>query len=158
MTNIKPRLTQVQEFTVTGISTRTNNIDEFNPEKARLPQLWEQFFTQVLSKLVPIPDNTQRIYGVYADYDSDSSGCYTVMAGMDCSQSMLSPIYHSISVRPGDYLVFENRGKNPEAIIETWQAIWKYFECPSTLEQRAYATDFECYTSPEEHAVFIGMK
>ncbi|HAV0975185.1 TPA: AraC family transcriptional regulator, partial [Legionella pneumophila] len=44
MTAIIPQLTQIQALTVTGISVRTKNEEELNPQKAQLPHLWEQFY------------------------------------------------------------------------------------------------------------------
>lgn len=154
--HITPRLIQIKQFTVTGSSTRTRNDDEFNAENARLPQLWEQFFSQDMNKLKANPDNPS-IYGVYADYDSDASGYYTVTAGMDIAGKP-STDYNPVIIQSGKYLVFENKGENPKAIIETWQAIWQYFECSSTQEQRKFVTDFEQYLNSEQHAVYIGIK
>lgn len=78
MTVIIPQLTQIQELTVTGMSVRTKNEEEFNPQTARLPQLWEKFFDSNIRAQQEKPT-----YGVYHHYDSDSSGYYTVTAGIE---------------------------------------------------------------------------
>lgn len=156
MRHITPRLIEIKQFTVTGSSTRTRNDDEFNAEKARLPGLWAQFFSRDMDKRNANPDNA-FIYGVYADYESDASGYYTVTAGMDIAGKS-SIDCNSVIIQSGNYLVFENEGENPKAIIETWQAIWQYFERSSTQELRRFVTDFEQYINPEQHAVYIGIK
>ena len=49
MSSIPPTLKYIEGFTVTGVSTKTQNTDEFNEKKARLPSLWQQFYSSDLA-------------------------------------------------------------------------------------------------------------
>ncbi|ARB92992.1 AraC family transcriptional regulator [Legionella longbeachae] len=153
MTAIIPQLTQIQALTVTGISVRTKNEEEFNPQKAQLPHLWEQFYA---SKAQGIKQNTP-VYGVYHRYESDSSGYYTVTAGIEIPNESKATHWDRVIIKAGDYLVFEAAGTTPSAIIKAWKTIWNYFNETSKY-QRSYLTDFELYRTPLESAVYIGIK
>lgn len=48
---LQPTMKQVERFTVTGFSLRTQNSDEFNEKKAKLPSLWQQFYTSELAAI-----------------------------------------------------------------------------------------------------------
>ena len=152
MTVIIPQLTQIQELTITGISVRTKNEEEFNPQTARLPHLWEQFLD---SKIRAQQDSP--VYGVYHHYESDSSGYYTVTAGIEIANEFKAKHLDRVTIKAGSYLVFEAEGTNPSAIINAWQTIWAYFN-EKPKYQRTYLTDFELYKTPHESAVYIGIK
>ncbi|HAU4213855.1 TPA: GyrI-like domain-containing protein [Legionella pneumophila] len=153
MTVIIPQLTQIQALKVVGMSMRTKNEDEFNPQKARLPHLWEQFCGSKAQGIQP----DASVYGVYHHYESDSSGYYTVTAGIKIPNESKATHLDRVIIKAGDYLVFEAAGTNPSAIIKAWQTIWNYFNETSKY-QRSYLTDFELYKTPHESAVYIGIK
>ena len=44
MLSIPPTLKYVEGFTVIGLSTKTQNTDEFNEKTVKLPSLWQQFY------------------------------------------------------------------------------------------------------------------
>lgn len=150
----EPRLTQVQSFIVSGLSERTRNDDEFEPQTAKLPKLWERFYNQDIVN--PQEQADLPIFGVYSNYDSDVTEFYTVTAGIEIKNNRLLPEFNSITIQAGNYLVFENRGSMPQAIIKTWQEIWQYFSSPIQF-RRTYVTDFEMYKNSEECAVYIGI-
>ena len=157
MTRINPKKMHIESMTIAGITERTRNEDEFNPNTARLPRLWERFFSENLSREILQNNSNPLVYGVYSDYESDTSGLYTVTAGLKVPHATIYTQFSAIIVNEGDYLVFTNRGPMPNAIIETWQAVWQYF-IENTGKKRAYKTDFEVYISSEECAVYIGIK
>ncbi len=148
-----PQLIKVEAFTVMGFSVRTQNSNEFNPQTAKIPELWQRFYTLQ----IPAQKSDSPIYGVYSDYESDSKGLYTVTAGVELNNSAIINHFDTVSIKKGNYLVFKNSGPMPKAIIETWQAIWEYFETESNV-LRAYETDFEVYTGQEQCAIYIGVK
>ncbi|VEB37492.1 GyrI-like domain-containing protein [Legionella cherrii] len=151
MIHIKPQQIKVEAFTVTGLSVRTKNADEFNSETAKLSKLWQKFYASPLSIKSDSP-----IYGVYSAYESDHNGFYTVTAGVATPDPQITD-FDKINIQKGNYLIFKNSGPMPKAIIEIWQAIWHYFDTQSTVA-RAYETDFEVYMEQEECAVYIGIK
>ncbi|PJD92981.1 MAG: transcriptional regulator [Legionella sp.] len=140
--------TQVEGFTVTGFHVRTQNRDEFNETTAKLPSLWQQFYTSELGT------NT-HIFGVYSNYDSDANGPYTVTVGFK-SNDVKTPL-SSVAIQAGHYLVFQGTGPMPATVVEAWKQVWAFFET-NTEHQRNFISDFESYSSPDQVAIYIGLK
>ena len=148
MSSIPPTLKYVEGFTVTGFSTNTQNTDEFNQKTAKLPNLWDQFYSSELA-------STANRFGVYSNYESDTNGLYTVTAGVtgDLDHTTLD----SVKVHAGNYLVFQGKGPMPQAIVEVWQQIWAYFAAENPY-QRNFISDFEAYSGADEIAIYIGIQ
>ena len=149
MTLIQPYLTQVTNFTVAGFNVRTKNENEFNPNTAKIPHLWSQLHAEKVAQ------QATRVFGVYSQYESDVTGAYTLTAGVEIDGSF-PPGFESVEIKTGDYLVFENKGPMPTAIIEAWQRVWQYFQ-DQPMYPRAYQTDFEVYQGTEKCAIYIGV-
>lgn len=146
--SIQPTMKQVESFTVTGFSVRTQNSDEFNEQTAKLPSLWQQFYTSDLA-------TNANIFEVYSNYDSDANGPYTVTVGIqsDHAQTQLS----AVTIQAGNYLVFQGTGPMPATVVETWKRVWAFFE-ENTEHQRNFISDFESYNGPDQVAIYIGLK
>ncbi|MCH9757085.1 MAG: GyrI-like domain-containing protein [Gammaproteobacteria bacterium] len=142
-------LKYINSFSVKGLSVRTQNSDEFNENTAKISTLWQQFYTSDL-----ITPNA-HIFGVYSDYDADEDGFYTVTAGVTSSEPQ--PQLNTATVQTGNYLVFQGKGPMPLTVVETWKQVWKYFE-ETNEYQRHFISDFEAYISPDEVAIYIGVK
>ncbi len=154
MSVLKPELVELDGFTVVGMQVRTKNADEFNPQTAKLHQLWERFFKTQIPNRKP----TSPIYGVYSDYASDFNEFYMVTAGVEVSSDQEhGSQFNPISVQQGDYLVFKNSGPIPQAIYQTWETIWDYFKANPAVV-RAYKTDFEVCAVPEQCEIYIGIR
>lgn len=117
--SISPTLKYLESFIVTGFSIKTQNKDEFNEETAKLPSLWQQFYA---SDLI----SHANVFGVYSNYDSDANGCYKVTVGVASSRDQTS--LSSVTIKAGNYLVFEGTGLMPAIAVETWKQIWAFFE------------------------------
>lgn len=156
MTYSQPNLTEVDSFTVTGLSVRTINQDEFNPVKAKLPHLWQEFFSTDMADKIPnrVPDSP--IFGVYSNYVSDTADFYTVTAGVRVAPALKTPELNTVSIESGQYLVFKDKGLMPEVIIKTWERIWIYFEGHNTPKRR-FGSDFEVFLNVDEIAIYIGI-
>lgn len=142
---------QVEGFQISGIKVRTKNEDEMNPESAKIGALWQGFGSQVAPKLT----DGARVYGVYCHYESDAEGAFDVYAGSDGLKD--TDQFEQLEVQTGEYMVFSGQGDMPQAVIDTWVAIWQYFsELPE--RERAYTTDFEFYKSENEVEVYIAVK
>ena len=152
----EPKLTPIESFMVAGLSVRTINSDEFNPETAKLACLWQQFFSANIAEKIPNPIPGAPIYGIYSDYDSDASGCYTVTAGVSTNYPLPMPEFSTVAIQTSDYLVFHGKGTMPQTVIETWKRVWAYFES-KTEYQRNFITDFEAYNCSDEVAIHIGV-
>ncbi|RFA30521.1 hypothetical protein CAI21_05595 [Alkalilimnicola ehrlichii] len=150
-----PTLKEVSAFQVAGISVRTTNADESQPETARLPGLWERFYAGNVVEKIPDRKPDSPVYGVYSQYESDLHGAYTVTAGV-AVPNRHSDDYQTAEVESGLYLVFAGKGKLPEAIIDTWSRVWAYFDGDAPYKRR-YSSDFECYLGPEQVAIYIAV-
>lgn len=147
MSSIPPTLKYVEGFTIIGLSTKTQNIDEFNEKTAKLPSLWQQFFSSDLAA------NT-NIFEVYSDYESDATGVYTVTVGVTDDGKRTE--FSSVKIPTGNYLVFQGEGPMPSAVVETWKQIWDYFDAKSNY-QRSFISDFEAYSCPDKVSIYIGI-
>ncbi len=151
---MQPTLVAVEPFTVTGLSVRTVNRDEADPSLAKLPKLWGKFYGQHVPDKIPSRRAGSLVYGAYSDYESDASGPYTVTAGVQVSVPL--PDCNSVAARGGLYLVFESQGAMPQAVIDGWSAVWRYFAQPQKYK-RLFATDYEEYRGPDRVAIFISV-
>ncbi|WP_298210816.1 GyrI-like domain-containing protein [Acidovorax sp.] len=150
---MQPTRTQVSAFTTAGPQVRTRNSDEMNPATARIGGLWGSYFSQ----RPPSPD--ARIYGIYSGYESDAHGAFDMTAAepVDAASGLPTPDSVRVQVQGGDYLVFSGQGAMPQAVIDTWGQVWRYFaEHPQV--QRCYGTDFEAYEGADKVAIHIGVK
>lgn len=157
MINQEPKLTQISDITVSGISIRTTNHDEFNKETAKLSHLWQRFLSEGIAEKIPCKIQDSPIYGVYSDYESDFSGFYTVTAG--CAIDHTQPIdteFNTLTIYDGHYLVFSGQGNMPQVVSDTWKNIWTYFES-ATRYKRNYITDFELWRGADEIEIYIGV-
>lgn len=148
MPSLQPTLKQIDSFTVTGLSVRTQNSDEFNQETAKLPKLWQQFYSSTSTS------NT-TIFGVYSDYESDANSSYTVTVGI--AQNNPNTDLNAVKINAGKYLIFQGKGAMPQTVIETWGRAWDYFTAESPY-QRCFMSDFEAYNNNDELSIYIGVK
>ena len=149
------RVEEVEEKLIYGISTRTKNSNEMNPETAKIGAIWQKFDNTVE---VNYKDG-ERVYGVYYNFESDSDGEFNVLAGYEISNDKLD----TIKIEKGKYLVFNKTFEEPddntrvEAIIETWYEIWEYFSDENSQYKRIYKTDFEFYKGRNEIEIYISI-
>ncbi|MFI4919298.1 MAG: GyrI-like domain-containing protein [Legionellales bacterium] len=148
MQSIQAIIKHVDGFTVTGLAVRTQNSDEFNEKTAKLPQLWQQFYSSNLA-------TGTSVFGVYSDYESNENAPYTVTVGVTCENQ--DPDFSTVKISSGNYLVFRGVGTMPLAVIETWGRVWDYFTTEN-LYQRCFISDFEAYNGGDEVAIYIGIK
>ncbi len=148
MSVIPPILQYVESFTVTGVSTQTSNLNEFDAKTAKLPSLWQQFYAGDLAAHA-------NLFEVYSDYESDVNGLYTVTLGVkDANQhAELS----TVQIQAGNYLVFQGEGPMPATVVETWKQIWSYFATEGQY-QRSFISDFEAYSGADKVTIYIGVQ
>ncbi|MCD8562729.1 MAG: GyrI-like domain-containing protein [Alphaproteobacteria bacterium] len=80
------------------------------------------------------------IFAVYSDYEGDHEAPYRVTIGYRVNNDTPAPEgLHSVRIEGQDYAVMSAGGRQPQALIETWEAIWAG-DLP-----RTYKTDFELY-------------
>lgn len=148
---------KIPAFRVAGITVRTRNSDEMNPETSRIGGLWDRFFSESWEHKLPRPGADGRIFGVYSAYESNEHGAFDVTAGVAAPEgSEVVGGASTIAVEAGHYLVFHGQGSMPQMVIDAWGEVWRYFgENPQI--QRRFTTDFEAYAGPDRVAIHIGI-
>jgi len=152
----EPQLLEKPFVTVAGISVRTLNRDEANPETAKLAAFWAKLRNENIPASIPGALANSPVYGVYSNYESDESGYYTVTAGVEVALNASLAGFTRIEISSGHYLVFSAKGSMPEIVIKIWQRIWAYF-ADESIYLRRFNTDFEVYSSAEEVEIYIGV-
>lgn len=146
--SIQPVVKRVERFIVTGFDARTRNSDEFNEKTAKIPGLWQQFYTSELA-------SNPNVFGVYSSYESDADGGYTITVGVPAEQAQHQS--HVVTIEAGHYLVFQGTGPMPVTVIETWKRVWEFFAI-QTEYRRNFVSDFEAYSGPDQVAIYIGLQ
>ena len=155
---MKPRREKRDEFYVCGIFTTTTNKAETSPETSKIGPLWGRFFGDDI--LAKIPEKISGPVAVYTEYEGDQTAPYKLVVGARVDTTLLAELPAEMvlaHVPEQDYLVFEARGEMPNAIVQTWQAVWSYFDSNEN-SSRNYSSDFEEYLGDGSGAdIFIGL-
>ena len=147
---MQPQLRYRDAFSVAGLTTRTCNQDERDPQSARIGKLWGRFFDECAYE-APNRVGDMRLYGVYSGYEADAHGAFDITAGVAVSGDPAS-----VRIEAGDYLVFSGHGDMPRMVLALWQSIWQYFEEHPEI-RRTYRSDFESYGGPDQVDIHIGV-
>ncbi|NUR91865.1 MAG: effector binding domain-containing protein [Nonomuraea sp.] len=137
-------VTERPEVLVVGYAVRTTNADEMDPERGKLPALWQR--AGAPGAFAHVPGRTdENLYAVLTDYESDHHGAYTQIVGVGVrTVPRLPEGMVAVRVPAGPALRVEARGQMPQAIIEAWQQVWKHTESGGT-PARSFATDLEIH-------------
>ena len=154
METVKVKLKQ--KF-VSGISVITNNKDEADSEKAKIPGLWNDFMYKNLFEKIPGKTQESNVIAVYTNYVSDHTDNYKILIGAEVKENSELKEFSKVCLQKGNYLKFNIKGKFPEAIINAWGEIWNYFEKNKEVK-RAFTSDFEEYLSEDELNIYISVK
>lgn len=153
------------EIYLVGMSARTNNAAEMNPETAKIGTTMQRFFGSGVQEKIPFRKNPGRIFAVYTNYESDFKGDYTYFIGEEVTSfSPPSEDLEQITIPGQQYTKFTSLpGVMPQVVINMWRDIWAM--SPANLGgARAYIADFEIYDershNPEQAIVdvYIGIK
>lgn len=154
---VRAGLAEVEAFDVVGVSVVTSNKDGQATDD--INALWERLFKESIGQKIEsrIDD---VIYAVYSDYEGDADAPYRVTIGYKVPSNDIKTdeTLHHVAVQNGEYGVMSAIGKQPAALIETWEAVWS-----SDLD-RAFKTDFEVYgprffeDGVHEVLVHVGLK
>ena len=148
------KIVELESKQIKGISTRTTNAGEMNPQTAKIGALHQKFDETVSVNY----KEGARVYGVYYNYESDHAGAYSVMAGADRLEQKIAAKLETLTLPAGTYMVFAAEGEVPQVVIETWSKIWGYFSSGDAPYQRNYTTDFEFYKNQNEIEIYIALK
>ncbi|AOP35524.1 hypothetical protein A0128_17765 [Leptospira tipperaryensis] len=150
------------EIQIVGISEVTKNQDEMSGN-GKIPGLWNRFFAEGILEKIPNKKEPANILAVYTDYESDETGKYRILIGVEVTDISSIPAGMDLRKIPkGSYSKFTSEtGPLVAVAVAVWQKIWS---SPDLKSKRAFQSDFEVYdqraSNPESSQidVFIGLK
>lgn len=131
---IRAGIAEVAAFDVVGLSIITSKEQAAEDINA----LWERFFSESTGQYIE-GKTDDMIYAVYSDYEGDHEKPYRYTIGYRVNNDQTPDTMHRIHINAQNYALMSAAGKQPQALIDTWNAIW------SSDLPRSYATDFELY-------------
>ncbi|MES2212120.1 MAG: GyrI-like domain-containing protein [Pseudomonadota bacterium] len=143
---LKQKIVEYPELQLVGITARTSNAAEFNPETAKIGATVQQYFQNGLSDKIPHRSKPGTTYCVYTDYENKHHGEYTYFIGEAVSETNELPEGFSTCVIPKQFYAQHTTepGPMPAVVINAWQRIWAM--SPAELGgERSYKADFELY-------------
>ena len=129
----------IDSFKIIGIETETTN--ENGKAAEDLGKLWGQFYAENVPNQILNKENDE-VYSIYTNYESDYTGKYTCVIGQKVNS--FDKIPNGLigrEFKSGKYQKFIAKGKMPNAVLKTWQEIWK----KDKELNRKYTADFEVY-------------
>lgn len=157
---------QLGDIKLIGLSVRTNNKNETNPETSKIGALAGAYWSKQIANEFKERVKPGITYSVYTEYESDEHGEYTYFIGEQVSshENQDQVQFKSLIIPASTYQKFTvGSGKMPDIVIASWMQIWQMNE--SELGgKRKYIADFEIYderASNFEQAVidiYIGIK
>lgn len=151
-------------FIVAGLTLRTNNANEMNPNKAKIKSLVDKYFSQNTGAKINHRKNPGVTIDGFINYATDEFGDYDYFIGEAVTEATPQEGFEIIHVPQSKYAKFTTpKGSIPEIIINAWQEIWKMK--PDDLGgKRCYQVDFEVFDQrardPKNSIIdiYIGIK
>jgi predicted transcriptional regulator YdeE len=156
----EPRFVSLYGMYIVGWEVRTSNRDEGDPAKAKIPGVWERAREEEIIGQISNAKDPDVLIGAYTRYLSDDKGPYSLIVGAEVADLDDVPKgMTGITVLAQEYVVFTASGEVPQAVMDGWAAVWKYFS-ETTALTRAFTTDFEKYDSgkPGEVEIHIAVR
>lgn len=154
---MNPQLLARPQLTIIGIETRTINSDEMAPSTAKIPALWARFVHERIAENIPNKIPEGPVIAVYAKYESDHTGPYSLVVGLEVSSLKSIPSgMTGLTIPAGPFLVFTAQGPMPNTLIETWTAVWNHFR-EETKHRRLYTADYEIHRGDERVDVYVAV-
>lgn len=154
-----------EQMKLVGISVRTNNQTENDPDNAVIGPLVEKYFREKIVNQIANKKNPGTTISAYLNYESDYTGDYTYMIGEEVTDFNSSNDDQEVAIIPAQtYCKFTtDSGQMPNVVIDAWEAIWS-MNAEDFGGERAYKGDFELYdlrAHDMENAIvdiYIGIK
>ena len=148
---------QLSEIKLVGITERTSNAREMNPETAKIGSAMQKFFGNSMQEQILRRKNPGTVFAVYTNYESDEHGHYTYFLGEEVNDfENIQQGFETLTIPGQTYVKFtSDPGKMPAVCINMWQNIWK-MKAADLGGKRAYIADFEVYderSQNPEHAI-----
>ncbi|NTE02179.1 AraC family transcriptional regulator [Agrobacterium tumefaciens] len=148
----------MENFKIIGISVETTN--QNNQAATDLGQLWGRFYQKEIGKQIPNKESDD-VYAIYTDYESDYTGRYTTIIGHRVSTLDIIPDgLTGREIKNDKLLRYIAKGEMPNAVVETWKEIWSN----DIALYRTYHADFEVYGEKSQQGIdseveiYIGVR
>ncbi len=161
---MKKTIIQLPDIKLVGISTRTNNAAEANPDTAKIAIMVQRFFNKKVQEKINHKKKPGYIFSAYTNYESDVNGDYTYFIGEEVtSLDDINNELVALTIPCETYAKFTSEpGIMPDVLVDMWQKIWVM--TPEELGgQRTYVADFEIFNDKSLEGgntvvdVFIGI-
>lgn len=162
---MKKALVNKSEIKVVGLSIRTNNQNEINPETNKISKLAGQFWNENVANKILNRKNPGVTFSIYTNYASNEHGDYTYFIGEEVSDfENVDTDLQTLVIPSAAYQKFTTPiGSMPNVVIQAWQNIWQ-MSADDFGGQRTYQADFEIYDERAKDFmntcldIYIGIK
>lgn len=144
---MKKEKTELGEIILVGLTARTNNKNEMNPEKSKIGALAEFYWGNKVANNIKHRIKPGVTYAAYTEFENDEHGEYTYFIGEAVASTHDQDIsqFKTLTIPKSQYQKFTTElGKMPYIVISAWQKIWTMKENDFN-GKRKYITDFEVY-------------
>jgi predicted transcriptional regulator YdeE len=144
---MKKQKTKLDELILVGLTARTNNTDEMEPDKSKIASLAAFYWGNQVADNFKHRTNPGVTYAVYTEYESDENGEYTYFIGEVVATTEDQDLvkFKTLTIPANHYQKFTTKpGKMPDSVIATWQQIWQMNK-QQLGGKRNYLADFEVY-------------
>lgn len=121
---------------------RTNNFNDAHIMQ-KITEAWKSASAHL--------SESENVYGVYHEYQSDFKGDYSLSIAVEDKASGSIEIPHGAK-----YKVFKVDTEEEQGIYDTWNKIWKQED--AGMIDRAYTFDFEKYYPAGEIEIHIAIQ
>ena len=157
--------TTLPTIKIVGITARTSNTQEMNPETSKIGATMQKFFASGMQAQIMERKNPGTVFAVYTNYESDEHGEYTYFLGEEVNDfENIQQGFETLLIPTQTYVKFTSSpGTMPAVCIDMWQNIWK-MNAANLGGKRAYIADFEVYDERStDHTnvtldIYIGIK
>jgi predicted transcriptional regulator YdeE len=162
---VNQELAAKSDIKLVGLSVRTNNQNEMNPQTAKIGELAGRYWGQQCAAHIADRKNPGITLSVYTDYASNEHGDYTYFVGEEVTSfDNVSDHFQTLTIPAAQYQKFTTpAGKMPEVVINAWMQIWQ-MTAANFGGDRAYVADFEVYDERANNPanavadIYIGIK
>lgn len=137
------QVVEQEEFDIVGIAVRTTNRN--GQAQQDIAGLWERFMGENIIEQIPNKQSND-VYCMYTDYESDYMGAYTTILG--CKVSSVDNLPEGFTAKhipASKYRKYIATGQIPASVGTVWGEIWQSEADEATKIDRRYLADFDVY-------------
>ena len=148
----------METFKLLGIKLDRKTTNENGQSGKDCGELWQYFMENNIFSLIP-HKNSDNIYAVYYEYESDEKGLFSYFIGCRVAGDTVKPAdLDEVIIPRQTYHKITAKGPMPDCVAEAWRNIW------NPPLNRRFGYDFEVYGersrdwSKAEVDIFLSVK